>query len=67
MVNLALCWYNDIPYYPIKPEADSDELARRGSRLMIRHSTKNLEVLVAPKGVLYGGWVIGLLKEGLEP
>lgn len=51
-------------YHPIPPQADNDELADKGDRLILKHVIcQEPKIFVAPKGTLYAGWVIGVMED----
>ena len=48
-------------WIPTMITGDSDELAARGERCMVRFSRyAEPEFFVAPAGMLYAGWVLGV-------
>lgn len=52
-------------YAPVAPPvADSDELAAQGPRIILYFAERAdaIRVSIAPKDVIYAGWVIGLVK-----
>jgi hypothetical protein len=59
--------YCDQPYSPVVGALpDSEYLAALGDRLMFKHGSATqpkLALFVAPKGVPYAGWVIGVFDE----
>jgi len=49
-------------YTPITPPcADTDELARRGERLVFKHSRGESRLSVVPKDIIHAGWVMGVI------
>ena len=53
------------PYEIVNPpRGDSNALANQGKRIMLFHRPRLgvMELHVAPKGELWSGWVIGLIK-----
>lgn len=64
----ALCYLRvggrEVAYVPCASVADSDDLACRGARVLLRHVLKSAPVfVVAPRGELTSGWVIGFVAE----
>lgn len=58
----AKCTFEDRFYTPIDPQADSDQLAEQGDRLMLYHLPwGNPKLFVAKQHELSGGWVIGMM------
>lgn len=56
-----MCLYCGHWYEALTPGPDTDELAAKGERLMLKHRAHNGPIFfVAPKGVLTAGWAIGL-------
>lgn len=63
-------WYQDRPYEPVMVTggqllADSDFLASKGDRLMLRHvhSDQAPNLFVAPKGKTHAGFVVGVFAD----
>lgn len=57
--------YNGEMYTAVNPPvADSGELANAGERVILHHKGcgkwREAKIIIAPKGLLYSGWVIGL-------
>jgi hypothetical protein len=50
---------------PVIPQGDNQGLADQGRRVMYRWNsfTDQVSFFVAEKGMTYGGWVVGLIKE----
>ncbi len=59
---MSICWYGNRPYTPVKPCADSNELATLGDRLIFYHSAENSNIILAEKGVLTAGYVLGVFN-----
>ena len=60
--------YEGQPYRAINPQSDTDDLAAKGRRLMLRNKrfgaglvTPHLQI--APMNMLSSGWVIGIIAE----
>lgn len=52
-------------YDPITPQADNDDLAAQGDRLVLQHgspSQPQVRFATAPAGVVTYGWVIGIFR-----
>lgn len=60
-VALNVGWYE--PTSP--PVADTQELADAGRRIILYFAPRadSIRISIAPKGVMYAGWVIGTVKE----
>ena len=59
------CWNNAF-YFAVTPQADCDELAELGDRLMFKHGGAcncNSVVFTAEKGVLHAGFVLGIMEK----
>ena len=59
--------YNGEYYTPTPFMADNDEIAAKYRRVLLRHKGKNLdyqaELIIAEKGIISSGWVIGFIKD----
>lgn len=58
--------FGDLPlyYHPVMPQPDNETLANLGNRLMFingSHSEPESKIAVAPKGEVWGGWVMGII------
>lgn len=56
-------YFDDQPYTPISPCADNDELAARFHRLLVYHSFEGPQFIIAERGILQAGWVIGIMED----
>lgn len=56
-------WYDHRPYVAVNPpQADTEELAAKGDRLMFRHDNYESYLFVAPKDMMHSGWVLGVFE-----
>ena len=57
--------YNGREYEIVIPQADTDELANSGDRLIFQHERLHGEskLSIVPTGVLTSGWVLGVFIE----
>lgn len=56
------CYYfEDVEYKPIQPQADNEELAKKGERLILLHTDEGPKLFIAPMEVIHSGWVVGLI------
>jgi len=53
--------YSGRPYTPVTPPSgDTDELAGRGDRLIFVHDRRDSHLVIAPRGMLHYGLVLGV-------
>jgi hypothetical protein len=54
------------PYLAITPRPDGDDIAVNSQRVMMRHGKafagEKPFMFIAEKGIVYAGWVIGIVK-----
>lgn len=60
-IKIGQCLYRGMEYEPVDPQADSDELAAQGDRLLLYHDRGGEPLMyVAKRGEVNAGWVIGV-------
>jgi hypothetical protein len=60
--------YDGQAYKAVNPTADTDELAKEGMRVILYHESAGCglhtaRLYIAPKGMIFAGWVVGLIVE----
>lgn len=55
-------WFEGRQYTVVTPQADTDEIALKGDRLLLVHDQTQSHLMIVPRGDLYAGWVVGVFE-----